>query len=186
MKILAAEIELREQTRETQQAQPQLVETEIIARTSTLQTTQQSLVERTDKVIEAIMDLPDGESKFAREINQLTQASSAMGDAEVLLADRETGKPTIAAETEAIEWLLQARRAGSGGGGGGGGSNPGDGNRSGGDLASSALAQLGNSTEKNAAIVQRETEQATGKSGRELPDEFRHGLDRYFEVLEEQ
>lgn len=184
MKILAAEIELREQTRETQQAQPQLAETEIVARTSTLQTTQQSLAERTDKVIEAILDLPDGESKFAREINQLTQASSAMSDAEVLLGDRQTGKPTIAAETEAIEWLLQARRAGKGGGGGGG--NPGDGNRSGGDLASSALAQLGNSAEKNAAVVQRETEQATGKSGRELPDEFRHGLDRYFEVLEEQ
>jgi DNA polymerase III delta prime subunit len=182
MKILAAEIELREQTRETQQAQPQLLETEIVTRTTTLQTTQQSLMERTDKVIEAILDLPEGESKFAREINQLTQASSAMSDAEVLLGGRETGKPTIAAETEAIEWLLQARRAGSGGGGGG--SNPGDGNRSGRDLATSALAQLGNSGEKNAAVVQRETEQATGKSGRELPDEFRHGLDRYFEVLE--
>jgi hypothetical protein len=184
MKILAAEIELREQTREIEQAKPQLVEANVAERAATLQTTQQNLVERTDKVIEAILDLPQGESQFAREINQLTQASSAMSDAEVLLADRETGRPTIAAETEAIEWLLQARRAGTGGGGGG--TNPGDGQRSGGDLATSALAQLGNSTEKNAAVVQREIQQATGKSGRELPDEFRHGLDRYFEVLEEQ
>lgn len=183
MKILAAEIELREQTRETEQAKLQLEEPKFAERASALQTKQQSLVERTDEVIEAIMDLPDGESMFAREINQLTQASSAMSDAEALLADSETGRPTIAAETEAIEWLLQARRAGQGGGGGGG-SNPGDGQRSGRDLATSALAQLGNSTEKNAAVIEREIQQATGKSGRELPDEFRHGLDRYFEVLE--
>ncbi len=184
MKILAAEIELREQTRETEQAKPQLEAATIVQRSEAMQSTQQTLVERTDKVIEAILDLPDGESMFAREIHQLTQASAAMGDAEVLLGQRETGKPTIAAETEAIEWLLQARRSGQGGGGGG--SNPGDGQRSGGDLTTSALAQLGKSAEKNAAVVQREIQQATGKSGRNLPDEYRFGLDRYFESLEQE
>jgi len=184
MKILAAEIDLREQTREAEQAKLQLPETELIRRVTQMQEVQQDLVERTDKVIEAILELPDGETEFGREIYQLTQASTAMGDAEALLAKRETGRPTIAAETEAIEWLLQARRAGQGGGGGG--SNPGDGKRSGADLSTSALAQLGKSAEKNAAVVQRETEQATGKAGRELPDEFRHGLDRYFEILEER
>jgi hypothetical protein len=183
MKILAAEIELREQTRETEQARVQWAEEEVARRAAELQSTQQSLVERTDKVIAAIIDLPDGETQFAREINQLTQASTAMSDAEAVLAEKVTGQAAIAAETEAIEWLLQARRAGQGGGGGG--SNPGDGKRSGADLASSALAQLGQSTEKNAAVVQRDLQQATGKAGRELPDEFRHGLDRYFEVLEQ-
>ena len=183
MKILAAEIELREQTRETEQARAQWAEDKVTQRAAGLQSTQQSLVERTDKVIAAIIDLPDGESQFAREIQQLTQASAAMSDAEGLLAERVTGQAAIAAETEAIEWLLQARRAGQGGGGGG--SNPGDGKRSGADLASSALAQLGQATEKNAAVVQRDLQQATGKAGRELPDEFRHGLDRYFEVLEQ-
>lgn len=184
MKILAAEIELREQTRETEQARAQWAEEEVTQRAAGLQSTQQSLVERTDKVIAAIIDLPDGEAQFAREIQQLTQASAAMSDAEGLLAERVTGQAAIAAETEAIEWLLQARRAGQGGGGGGG-SDPGDGKRSGADLSSSALAQLGQSTEKNAAVVQRDVQQSTGKAGRELPDEFRHGLDRYFEVLEE-
>jgi hypothetical protein len=184
MKILAAEIELREQTREIEQARPQLETNEFDQRSSVLQSTQQTLVERTDKVIEAIYDLPDGESVFAREINQLTQASLAMADAEVLLSKSETGKPTLAAETEAIEWLLQARRAGNGGGGGGG--TPGDGKRSGTDLATSALAQLGNSTEKNATVVARENLQVTGKAGRDLPDEFRAGLDRFFEALEKE
>ena len=33
-------------------------------------------------------------------------------------------------------------------------------------------------------MIDRETIQATGKSGRELPEEFRVGLDRYFEALE--
>jgi len=183
MKILAAEIELREQTRETEQARAQWAEDEVARRAAGLQSTQQSLVERTDKVIAAIIDLPNGEAQFAREIHQLTQASAAMSDAEGLLAERVTGQAAIAAETEAIEWLLQARRAGQGGGGGG--SDPGDGKRSGADLSSSALAQLGQSTEKNAAVVQRDVQQSTGKAGRELPDEFRHGLDRYFEVLEE-
>jgi uncharacterized protein YukE len=183
MKILAAEIELREQTRETEQARAQWAADELAGRVDVLQSTQQSLVERTDKVIAAIIDLPEGEAQFAREIQQLTQASAAMSDAEGLLAERVTGQAAIAAETEAIEWLLQARRAGQGGGGGG--SNPGDGKRSGADLASSALAQLGQATEKNAAVVQRDLQQATGKAGRELPDEFRHGLDRYFEVLEQ-
>lgn len=183
MKILAAEIDLREQTRETEQARPQLQESNLTERVSNLNAIQKALVERTDAVIEAILDLPDGESEFAREIQQLSQASAAMSDAESLLAKSETGKPTLAAETEAIEWLLQARRPGNGSGGGG--SNPGDGKRSEADFATSALAQLGSSAEKNGATVQRESLQASGKSGRELPDEFRDGLDRYFESLEE-
>ena len=105
-----------------------------------------------------------------------------MDDAEAILAEHDTGAPAIGAETEAIEWLLRAKRAGSGGGGGG--SDPGGGSRSGANYSASALALLGNSKEKEAKVIDRETNQATGKSGRELPEEFRAGLDRYFEALE--
>ena len=57
---------------------------------------------------------------------------------------RETGRDTLAAETEAIELLLQSRRAGgSGGGGGKSSASPGGGN--GGTKASAALALSGRS-----------------------------------------
>ena len=183
MKILTAEINLREQTRELEQAKPQLESEKHASDARSLNSIQRALTDRTDDVIGLIIELPNGESDFAKEIVQLNHAADAMGDAETLLAKLETGVPAIAAETEAIEWLLQAKRAGKGGGGGGG-SNPGGGSRSGADLTESALALLGDSKEKEAKVVDREINQATGKSGRELPDEFRVGLDRYFEALE--
>lgn len=183
MKILTAEIALREETRGLEQAKPQLETKQFAASADDLSDTQLDLLERTDDVIDSIVALPAGEEQFAKEINQLTNASNAMSDAERILASADTGAPAIAAETEAIEWLLQAKRAGKGGGGGGG-SDPGAGHRSGANLTSSALALLGDSEEKQAKIIDRETMQATGKAGRELPEEFRAGLDRYFEALE--
>ena len=49
-----------------------------------------------------------------------------MDEATEILARPETGSPAIAAETEAIELLLQSKRINPKGGGGGG-SNPGGG-----------------------------------------------------------
>lgn len=182
MKILTAEISLREETRGLEQAKSQMKVDEFNDSSNELSITQEELAIRTTEVIEKIYELPEGEQKFAKEIKQLTNAAHAMDDAEEILASNDTGAPAIAAETEAIEWLLRAKRAGSGGGGGG--SDPGAGNRTGANYTSSALALLGNSKEKAANIIERETNQATGKSGRELPEEFRLGLDRYFEALE--
>ena len=182
MKILTSEIALREETRGMEQAKPQLQHEKFAESALELAVTQQELTDRTDAVIEMIIALPEGEEKFAREINQLTSAGKAMLDAEEILDSPDTGAPAIAAETEAIEWLLRAKRAGQGGGSGG--SDPGGGNRSGADSGASALALLGDSTEQKAKIVDREINQATGKSGRELPEEFRAGLDVYFEALE--
>ncbi len=182
MKILTAEISLREETRGLEQARPQLKKEKFAGSAAGLSETQEELATRTDEVIEKIFDLPDGEKAFAKEIAQLTSAANAMNDAEETLARPDTGSLAIAAETEAIEWLLQAKRAGKGGGGGG--SNPGGGSRTGANLNSSALALLGDSKENKAVAVKRETNQATGKSGRELPEEFRSGLDRYFDALE--
>ena len=171
MKILNAEVTLRDETRTLGQAQGQMEESAYAKSATQLAETQTELTDRTDTVIEKIMDLPDGDRAFKKEITQLTNAANAMNDAEEILAKPDAGVPAIAAETEAIEWLLMAKRTGGG-------------NRTGADMKSPALALIGNSEEKNATVKDRETEQATGKSGRELPEEFRSGLDRYFEALE--
>lgn len=182
MKILTAEISLREETRGLEQAKGQLEVRKFESAADALSLTQQELAVRTTEVIEKIYDLPNGEQDFAKEISQLTNAAAAMDDAEETLASHDTGSNAIGAESEAIEWLLRAKRAGTGGGGGG--SDPGGGSRTGANFGASALALLGNSKEKNADTVGRETSLATGKSGRDLPEEFRAGLDRYFEKLE--
>ena len=182
MKILTDEIALREETRTLEQARPQLKEDKLQKSTTALAETQDDLMVRTEEVLEKVYDLPDAEQIFRKEIMQLTNASLAMSDAEETLANGDTGPDAIAAETEAIEWLLLAKR--SGGGGGGGGSDAGNGSRTGANLQGSALARLGDSAEKNAKQVKRSTNQATGKAGRKLPDEFRSGLDQFFEKLE--
>src|SRR2546430_7162359 len=104
-----------------------------------------------------------------------------MAEATGILAGGETGSPAIAAETEAIELLLQSRRFNPKGGGGGG-PNPGGGG--GGTTTDSALSLIG--TGVNAKEVRQATgaTQATGDAGATLPEEFRTGLDAYFNRLE--
>jgi hypothetical protein len=99
-----------------------------------------------------------------------------------LLASPDTGPETIAAETEAIELLLQARRINPKGGGGGGGSSPGAGGS--GDTDQSALALLGSGAEAKAGSSARSVRQSTGVTGVDLPAEYRQGLDAFFEALE--
>jgi len=182
MKILTEEIALRDQTRSFHQAKVQLEKEVAQEKTTELSMIQNDLVDRTDDVIEQIRDLPDGEESFGKEIKQLTNASFAMSDAFNYLSDADTGPNAIAAETEAIEWLLMAKRSGSGGGGGG--TSAGAGSRSGAAWRGSSLARLGGSTEKLSKVVKRNNKQATGKAGRDLPEEYRSGLDAYFEKLE--
>ena len=180
MKIIDDEVGLREETRNLKQAKGGFKKEKWNEATEELLLTQEDISTRTDSVLEKIRELPKAES-FRKEMMQLENAGRAMTDAEVLLENHKANGETIAAETEAIEWLLLARR---GGGGGGGGSNAGNGARDGGSYSGSALAQLGGSKEGNAKQVQRSTRQATGKAGKDLPEEFRYGLDRYFESLE--
>lgn len=184
MKILTEEIALRDETRSFQQAKAQLKPDVATAKNKELSTTQNELVDRTDGVIEQIRDLPDGDASFGKEIKQLTNASFAMSDAWNYLTDADTGPNAIAAETEAIEWLLLAKRSGAGGGGGG--TNAGGGTRSGAKWRGSSLARLGGAKEELSKVVKRDTKQATGKAGRDLPEEYRSGLDAYFEKLESE
>ena len=184
MKILTEEIALRDETRSFHQAKAQLKKEVVKKKNGDLTETQNDLGDRTDDVIAEIRDLPDGEQNFGKEIKQLKNASSAMADASEYLSEADTGPNAIAAETEAIEWLLLAKRSGSGGGGGG--TNAGAGSRSGADWRGSSLARLGGAKEKLAKVVKRNTSQATGKAGRDLPEEYRRGLDIYFEKLESE
>jgi hypothetical protein len=151
-----------------------------------LEYTQTDLRERIDSVIEDILALPEA-GDFENEIRLLSVVSDTMRQAHAVLARPDTGPEAIAFETEVIELLLQSKRQQSSGGGGGGGSNspnPSGGNSGGGKgSALSDIGPQGNPSEAPPAL-DREVEQSTGKAGRELPEEFRRGLDTYFNQLE--
>ena len=146
-----------------------------------LSKTQDGLQERIDKVTQRIRELPDGEAQFGDEIGLLSSVSEVMGEATGILARPETGAPAIAAETEAIESLLQSqplqarwrrRRRLSPGGGGGGTTND------------SALTLIGSGVNDKEVRESPGAAQATGETGATLPEEFRTGLDAYFNRLE--
>jgi hypothetical protein len=125
--------------------------------------------------------LPDGASEFGYEIALLGKVSEVMQEATAILARPETGRLAIAAETEAIELLLQSKRINPRGGGGGG-SSPGGGGH--GKTVDSALALFGGGVNDKEVREDRGVSQATGESGPSLPEEFRAGLDEYFNRLE--
>ncbi len=181
LQILEGEVNLRENTRVAEQARPALEAQAYKLQADQLSGTQKSLVDRVDALGEAIRKLPDGESEFAYEIGLLGKVSGVMQEATAILAQPETGSTAIAAETEAIELLLQSKRINPKGGGGGG-STPGGGG--GGKTLDSALALFGGGVNDKEVREDRGVSQATGESGSALPEEFRAGLDEYFNRLE--
>ncbi|MAT72753.1 MAG: hypothetical protein CMJ58_25010 [Planctomycetaceae bacterium] len=181
LKILEGEMNLREQTRVAEQARPAVDSDEHLAEGERLSRVQDELTERIAKVIERILELPDAEADFAKELKLLSTVGPVMDEASEILRRPDTGSPAIAAETEAIELLLQARRM-KPGGGGGGGSNPGGGG--GGDTQDAAIALVGRGLNPKEVRQHHRTEQAIGDAGTALPAEFRAGLDRYFNELE--
>lgn len=181
LQILEGEVNLREETRVAEQAKPALASEEYGRQAQGLSTTQNGLETRVVKVTDRIRNLPDGESEFAPEIKLLTAVAAVMEEAAGILAQPETGRPAIAAETEVIELLLQSRRINPGGGGGGG-STPGGGG--GGKTTDSALALLGGGVNEKEVREDHAVSQSTGESGPVLPEEFRAGLDEYFNRLE--
>ncbi|MDG2384467.1 MAG: hypothetical protein P8N76_22555 [Pirellulaceae bacterium] len=182
MKILEQEISLRDETRAEEQTRDALTAETYTNRVLPLAQTQVELSTRLSQVLASIQGLPDGITLFAKELALLTRAEAVMKEVTTLLIQPETGAPTLAAETEVIELLLQSKRVNPKSGGGSG-SKPGRGRN--GTTEQSALALLGTGAEKNAAAVERDVNQATGSTGTELPAEFRSGLDAYFGALEE-
>jgi hypothetical protein len=181
LQILEAEVHLREDTRVAQQARPALEKGKYTQQAVALSQTQRKLQERIDKVTQRIEALPDAETEFGYEIKLLGRVSQVMDEATEILARPETGRPALAAETEAIELLLQSRRFNPGGGGGG--RNPGGGG--GGTTHDSALSLIGTGVNEKEGRQAPGAGQATGTAGTTLPEEFRLGLDTYFNRLEQ-
>ncbi|MEO8497556.1 MAG: hypothetical protein ABI614_21010 [Planctomycetota bacterium] len=181
LQILEAEINLREDTRVAEQAKSAVAADEYKQQATQLADTQEALRERIEKVTGRIRELPDGEEHFGQEIELLGAVHDVMYEAVEILKAPETGAVAIAAETEIIELLLQSKRINPGGGGGGG-SNPGGGG--GGDTTDAALALLGKGVNEKEVREDHGVTQAVGDSGSNLPEEFRTGLDEYFNQLE--
>ncbi len=181
LQILEGEVNLREATRVAEQAKAGLTGEKHLEEATKLSETQHGLKDRTKTVVKKIEEMPDGDKRFPKEIALLSQVSDVMFDAEKTLSLPQTGAPAIAAETEAIELLLQCKRINPNGGGGGG-TSPGGGGS--GTTQDSALALLGTGLNQNEKREHRDVSQATGETGRVMPEEFRAGLDEYFNRLE--
>jgi hypothetical protein len=182
MRILEGEMDLREETRSLEQVRNDIDRTAFAERSDQQSETQRKLHNRAVNVVTDIRALPLGEQKFGKEIAIIIAAGGAMKDATDLLAQHDTGPPAIAAETEAIELLLQTKRANPKGGGGGGGSNPGGGGT--GDTDRVALELYGPGSDPNAKIEARGVQQSTGTTSDQIPAEFRDGIDAFFNALE--
>ena len=175
MRIINREIQLREETRELEQAKEALTPDEYSERSIALYDTQITLTEDTREVEAQISFLPNANERFIQgQLAKVARAAEVMEEVEDILAEPDTGPRAIAAITEVIEILLQTRRL----------PNapmittaP--------PATASALSLLGVGDDSGrASIENRSPRQATGKTGRVLPEEFRQGLDTYFDALE--
>lgn len=180
LQILEAEINLREETRVAEQAKPASEPEQYEENSQVLADTQKEIDDRVVKVIARIKELPDAQTHFAKELRMLGQVEAVMGEAATILAQPDTGAAAIAAETEAIELLLRSKRINPTGGGGGGASPGGGG---GGNTVDSALALVGKGRNQKEVRQERGVTQATGESGTVFPEEYRRGLDQYFNRL---
>ena len=182
MQALRDEMKLRDSTREAENAKPAMDPQKYTEDAQGLGGTQADIDTHTAGAITDILALPDGESKFPKELGLLKQVVTVMDESHNTLEKPDTGPNAIGAETEAIELLLQSKRSGNKGGGGGG-SNPGGGNGPA-SVSDAALADFGPAGDAQVVITARPVNQATGVAGQEYPDEFKAGLDAYFSLLE--
>ena len=189
MKILEDEVNLREETRVAQQARAALPVDEVLRQAEGLADRQDALADRIVDLVDRLLEEPAGESSFGQEIQLFEKVEEVMAEATDILATPDTGPKAIGAESEVIELLLaaQAASSNSGGGGGGGGgagsTTPGGGSTGAASASALALVGSGNRTQRAAG---GEKDQATGSSGRVLPEEFRAGLDSYFNRFEKE
>ena len=184
MQALRDEMNLRDETREMETAKAGLAVEKYTADARGLGVKQDEIGQHTASAAADIRALPQGEEKFAKELRLLAAVTGVMDEAHDLLDTPETGPKTIAAESEAIELLLQSKRQ-SPHGGGGGGSSPGHGGTASAP-SNASLADLGSGEDAGKTIAMRPVGQATGRAGKEFPDEFKSGLDAYFNLLEGQ
>ncbi len=182
MQILRDEMQLRDETREAENSKPAIQAHEHKKRSLALSNNQGKIARDTRAAREDILILEDGGRRFAKEVRLLSAVAQVMDEATLILEKPETGGEAIAAETEAIELLLQARRPNPKGGGGGGDS-PGGGNGSF-NTTQAALAELGPGSDAETKADTRPVGQSTGKAGKQFPEEYKAGLDAFFNALE--
>ena len=177
MRIINREIQLREETRELEQAKEALSADEYSERSMELYDTQITLTEDTREVAAQISFLPNAhESMIQRQLRQVMQAAEVMDEVEDILAEPDTGPRAIAAITEVIEILLQTGRVPNA-----------PMTITAPPPTASALMLVGVGDDSSGAFIEnRSPRQATGTAGRVLPEEFRQGLDAYFDTLEER
>ena len=175
LRIIDREIQLREETRELEQTKETITVDAYTERSIDLYDTQITLTEDTREVAAQISLLPTVEEPLIQQqLAKVTAAADVMDEVEDILAEPDTGPKAIAAITEVIEILLQTCRL----------PNtpmvmtaP--------PATAAALRLMGIGDDTNTAFIEnRSPRQATGKAGRVLPEEFRQGLDAYFNVLE--
>jgi hypothetical protein len=183
MQALRDEMKLRDETRETENAREAVDEEKFASDAKMLGEKQSDIGSRTYSASRDILALPEGANKFGKELRLLNAVVQVMDEAEGILDKPDAGPAAIAAETEAIELLLQTKRAGAKGGGSGG-SNPGIGGT--GVATAAALSDLGPGSNADSVTAPRPVAQATGRAGKEFPEEFKPGLDAYFNLLEGQ
>ncbi len=183
MQALRDEMKLRDETRELDKAKPAIEKEEFVSRAVKLSNEQGRIATHTEETIRDIVAIPDGSQKFGKELKLLSAVTEVMAEATDILSSPDVGGPAVAAETEAIELLLQTKRSNPKGGGGGGGGNPGGGGTAA-SASSAALADIGPGGDVDGNVSARPVGQSTGRAGKEYPEEFRAGLDAYFSNLE--
>jgi hypothetical protein len=182
MQVLRDEMQLRDETREAENSKPAVEVYQHKKLALALSETQAGIARNTRGAREDILILEDGGRRFAKEVRLLSAVSQVMDESTLILGKPETGGEAIAAETEAIELLLQARRPNPKGGGGGG-DNPGGGGRAA-SAANAALSELGPGSAAETKADVRPVGQSTGKAGKQFPEEYKAGLDAFFNALE--
>jgi hypothetical protein len=186
LRILEAEVDLREDTRAAGRAVRPLAAGRLAAAGAELGGRQEKLADRIARLSDRLAAEPDARD-FRDEIDLFEQVGDVMDEASDRLRTPDAGPETIAAETEAIELLLQSQAAnGGGGGGGGGGASQSPGGGGGGTTSALAELLLGRGNKAKGGGDDVEQGQGTGRSGRVLPEEFRAGLDSYFNRLEKE
>ena len=175
LRIIDREIQLREETRELEQTREAITLDAYTERSIALYDTQITLTEDTHEVAAQISLLPTAEEPLIQQqLAKVTAAADVMDEVEDILAEPDTGPKAIAAITEVIEILLQTCRLPN---------TPMVMTAPPATAAALTLMGIGDDT-GTAFMENRSPRQATGKAGRVLPEEFRQGLDAYFNVLE--
>lgn len=175
VRLIHQEIQLREETRELDHARHALHKEEITQRSQALEQTQSEMAVQARSLREDIKVLPkSGHPMMQKHMQKLTEAAIVMDEVVTELSKEQTGPETLAAISEVIEILLETGRvpntttvtkA-----------NP---------TQTPALLLMGIGDDAlDAYIEERVPGQATGRSGRELPAEYRQGLDAYLSALE--